>query len=282
MSGDAGTDAMSQVERLDRTLGAAAREAGILPVALGALDANAVVLYPRASVVMGRTRAREAFAAASPLPATRAGTWTPIGAALSDDSTMAATWGRVDWRVDSSGTDVARAASYLTAWVRISPSLWRIAAIDWTGAPPELDPTNITRSAPVERSSLDAAAGAMWDADVAFAKLAGDSGAPAAFRVFAAADAFTFAGPGAFHRGPSAIEAALARGPAGNATWEWKPVFARASADGSLGFTIGESTIVLRSTDGTPPPVYLGKYLTVWQRQKEGTYRYLTDAGSER
>src|SRR5688572_24613694 len=71
MSGDAGSDAISQVQRLDRTLGVAAREAGILPVALGALDANAVVLYPRAPVVMGRTRAREAFAAAAPLPVTR-------------------------------------------------------------------------------------------------------------------------------------------------------------------------------------------------------------------
>ena len=271
----------AQVQRLDHTLGVAARQAGVLPAALGALDADAVVLYPRAPFVQGRDRARAAFAAARPADATRAASWTPSGAAASSDGTMATTWGRVDWRVDSSGTDVPRAASYLAVWVQASPNLWRIAAIDWTGVPPEIDPVNIERSAPVERASLGAAAGAMWAADVAFAKLAADSGAPAACRVYAAPDAFTFAGPDVYRRGPSEIEAALARGPAGNATWEWKPVYARASADGSMGFTIGESSIVMRSQTA-PPPVYLGKYLTVWQRQPDGSYRFLTDAGSER
>lgn len=271
---------LAVVRRLDHTLGVAVQRSGVLPAALGALDVDAVVLYPRAPVIMGRDRAHAVFGGARP-DASSAARWTPIGSAGSSDGTMAALWGRLDWRADSSGTQVARASSYLAVWTKVSPTLWRIAAIDWTSVPPEIDLTNMERSPPVDRASLSGAAAVIWDADVAFAKLAADSGAPVAFRVFAAPNAFTFAGPGVFRRGPREIEESLASGPAGNATWEWKPVYARASADGSMGFTIGESSIVMRSQTG-PPPVHLGKYLTVWQRQPDGSYRYLTDAGSER
>ena len=277
--GDAGP--LAELQQVDRTLGQAARATGLLPTTLGALDTDGIVLYPRAPVVAGREQAQRAFASARAGAAAHAAAWTPIGGALSDDQTMGVTWGRVDWRADSAGTDVARAATYLTVWVKASPSAWRIAAIDWTTAPRELDPTGIAKSAAADRSSLGAAAGAMWDADVAFAALAIDSGAPHAFGRYAAPDGFTFAGPGEFRRGPAEIERSLAAGPAGKARWEWQPVHARSSADGSMGFTVGESAIVIPSATGQAD-VYLGKYLTVWRRQPDGSYRYLTDAGSER
>jgi len=109
-------------------------------------------------------------------------------------------------------------------------------------------------------------------ADLAFARMARDSGAATAFRKWATSDAVIFGRGGLLIRGPQAIERAVS----GPGRWAWHPVAAGAAQSGDLGWTVGEAII---STDKAETS--FSKYLTVWIR-RGGTTRFLVDGGNAR
>jgi hypothetical protein len=116
-------------------------------------------------------------------------------------------------------------------------------------------------------------AGPFISADLAFAKLAGDSGAAVAFERWAAPDAVMVDGTGLLVRGPRAVGGLVA----GPAAWRWHPVAAGVAESGDLGWTVGEA--VIAPPDGAR--IY-SKYLTVWRRLPDGSIRFLTDGGNAR
>jgi ketosteroid isomerase-like protein len=59
----------------------------------------------------------------------------------------------------------------------------------------------------------------------------------------------------------------------------WAPYFAEASADGTLGYTLGTATIASRAADGTLKEQQ-GRYLTVWRRGRDGRWSVVTDLGN--
>jgi len=110
-------------------------------------------------------------------------------------------------------------------------------------------------------------------ADLAFARLAADSGAALAFERWAAPEAVTFGDRGLLTRGPKAIGRAVDF----PAVWRWHPVAAGSAGTGDLGWTVGEATIT--SKDAVPT---YSKYLTIWIRRSDGAIRFLTDGGNRR
>ncbi len=74
------------------------------------------------------------------------------------------------------------------------------------------------------------------------------------------------------------MAAAVAR--LGYSHWQWRPVAAGASDDGSLGWTVGEGEIVLPGVGGEPDRVRDLTYLTLWQRQGDGSIRFIADGTS--
>lgn len=62
-------------------------------------------------------------------------------------------------------------------------------------------------------------------------------------------------------------------------TIDWKPVQADAAASGDLGYTIGTAEFRFRDKDGkmTSRP---GKYLTVWKKQADGSWKVAADLGN--
>ena len=80
--------------------------------------------------------------------------------------------------------------------------------------------------------------------------------------------------------GAGAIRARMATPARMQSQWLWHPVYAGASADGDFGYTVGESTI--RSSQAADASVYEGKYLTVWQRQADGSLKFILDSGNSR
>jgi ketosteroid isomerase-like protein len=59
----------------------------------------------------------------------------------------------------------------------------------------------------------------------------------------------------------------------------WQPVYAEASQDGTLGYTYGVSQVSFR--DGKGEMVKReGRYLTVWRKQKDGSWKVSTDIGN--
>lgn len=102
-------------------------------------------------------------------------------------------------------------------------------------------------------------------AELAFARAARERGQWTAFRLFAA--------PGALlhgQNGPFAIEPWLATQINPPKAVQWEPRAVVISCDGALAMSQGR----FEDPDGT-----VGNFITVWERQPDGEYRYIFDAG---
>jgi ketosteroid isomerase-like protein len=234
------------------------------------LGRNGVLLWPGAPALAGAAAAFQLLQAQPSLDSLRI-SWQGLGSEVAGDGTLGVTWGVA---VAVLPSREARLGRYIAVWQREGDS-WKLAAF----VPIGLFPAAATRLSPavaqVRFPPLAPQGGAapFIAADLAFARLAGDSGAAVAFERFAAPDAVTFGG-GGLNRGPAAIGRAL-RGD--RSRWEWHPILAGAASSGELGWTVGESRIQPEGGAATH-----GKYLTIWRRLPDGSVRYVTDGGNAR
>ncbi len=102
-------------------------------------------------------------------------------------------------------------------------------------------------------------------AEIAFARAARERGQWAAFRMFAAPGALLHGESGAF-----AIEPWLATQTDPPHAVQWEPRAVAISCDGAVAVSHGRIT----TPDGK-----VGNFLTVWERQSSGEYRYIFDVG---
>jgi hypothetical protein len=83
------------------------------------------------------------------------------------------------------------------------------------------------------------------------------------------------------YRGHDAILTRMTAVFDGNFKLDWHPEHAAFANTHTLGFTAGVWTAAQRGDDGDFAPAGSGSYLTVWQRQADGSYRVAFDVGSE-
>ncbi|OYX65756.1 MAG: hypothetical protein B7Y88_07555 [Sphingomonadales bacterium 32-64-17] len=118
----------------------------------------------------------------------------------------------------------------------------------------------------LENAGVRADPGRVAAADFAFARMARDEGQWTAFREYAA--------PGArMVVGGEAVDANqwLAGRPDPAQAIEWAPREVWSSCDGSLAVSFGR----YRDAEGV-----IGRYATVWQRRRDGSYRWTYDIGT--
>lgn len=246
-------------------------------------DTSLVYLRGGLPIVRGRAAALAIVAADSLAPGT-ALRWQPVRAEASRDGRSGYTYGYAIYSAPQpSGTPSIRVDRYIAFW-RNRASEWRISGYAETyGAPPANLALPSAAGAATLPDSLPPARGplaSMLDADRAFARDAGRLGTGLAFGRYAADDAQIFSGPGEFISGPEAITRSF--GPAGtNGSLAWHPVFGETSDAGDLGYTVGNAVVTGRREDGARTVRY-SKYLTIWRRQRDGSYRYVVDGGSAR
>jgi hypothetical protein len=262
--------ARAELLAADRAASALSSDSGIVGSLANSLDRSGVLLWPGAPVLVGPDEAKRLLRSVLVSDTLRL-MWQPLGIELSRDSTLGVTWGVAVMtpRLTPGPPHLGR---YMAAWHRNS-GRWTISALLFMNVQPIA--MGVPSGLPLTRSpaATEGAAGDFVAADLAFARLAGDSGARIAFRTWAAPDAFVSGGSGLLTRGPDAI----ASGVAGPAAWRWHPVAAGASRVGDLGWTVGEAVI----TPDTGEPSY-SKYLTVWTRPPGRPIRFLTDGGNPR
>ncbi|MEI7727400.1 MAG: hypothetical protein WCK09_19985, partial [Bacteroidota bacterium] len=57
---------------------------------------------------------------------------------------------------------------------------------------------------------------------------------------------------------------------------KWVPVKAEISQSNDLGYTFGNWELYLKSKDTT----MYGNYVSIWEKQEDGSWKYVLDAGS--
>jgi hypothetical protein len=266
----AAQDQRTALLNAERATAEQSRDSGFAVALRRSIHRDGILLWPGAPVVAGTADLRR-FLTALP-PDSLQLTWQPLGVELSGDSSLGMTWG-VALANASRSASAPEIGSYIAAWRR-DGARWTIAGVVFSGLR-RLPKPALGGEIPVSRKAIEARAssGPFVAADLAFARLAGDSGAAVAFERWAAPEAVTFGDRGLLTRGPKAIGAAVDF----PAVWRWHPVAAGAAGSGDLGWTVGEATI----TNKGAGPTY-SKYLTVWIRRSDGTVRFLTDGGNGR
>jgi ketosteroid isomerase-like protein len=255
----------------DRALGESVARGGLGRALPPVLSDSAVLVYAGAPVIVGRGRI-ETLLRAQPALDSLTLHWAPRDGWLSAEGDFAVTYGDTQITFGSQ----TRVGTYISCW-RNEAGAWRVVGLQFSPLVPPSATVVPNGVGPRELPALSPGgpAGPMIQADLDFAALAGKAGAPAAFGEFAAPEAVLIGG-GQIRRGPDAIRANLAAGPASD--WAWFPVVAHAAAAGDLGFTVGQA--VIRPRSGGEPSY--SKYLTVWRRGPDGRLRFLTDAGNPR
>jgi ketosteroid isomerase-like protein len=246
-----------------------------------AMSPGAALLLPGESVLRGAAAWTARLTSLATAPEGRAA-WTPVHAVVSHDGGFGCTTGvRHLVATDSAQPTTGR---YAACWRRADDGSWRILAFSSAPAPTSVKslpdalpggPGSTGMAAPRDaRPAFE-----MTEADRLFGRFSADSGGPAvAFSRWIADDGMMLGARAAPVRGPEQVREAFATFPA-TGHFAWAPIEAltKASADGSLGFTIGEARIA-----ATPAQVTYSKYLTIWRRETDGRYRWVFDIGSDR
>jgi ketosteroid isomerase-like protein len=243
------------------------------------------VVYLRGGlpIVRGRDAAR-AIVAAESLATPFAVRWQPVRAEASRDGGSGYSYGYTIVSTSPNGAPAIRIDRYIAFW-RHLPAGWRIAAYAETyGAPPSaLAVPPQASSAAIADIGMPKGTGpleAIRTADVEFSSDAMKMGTGVAFGRYAAEDAQIFSGPGEFISGPHAIAESFGP-PTEKNTLVWHPVHGEVASSGDLGFTVGNAVFTGVREDGAKIERF-SKYLTVWKKQRDGTWRYVVDGGSAR
>lgn len=247
------------------------------------LAEDAVLLVGGAYAVHGREAIIHRLASA-PLEGTGRMTWTPLRWDISTDLRLGYSmgWASIDTPA-ADGSLVRTWARYVSAWRRGNDGQWRIVATVRNPSPytPTAPPAgfqpydNSPRTFTPPRDTAEVLA-EVFAADQAFSALSDASDFGTAFLAFAAPDAVMLAGGGLYTR--EALEANYS-GVSPEEKLLWAPVRGEAASSGDFGYSIGAATFTAPGPEGQTFRAY-SKYLTLWRKQPDGTWRYLTDMGN--
>ncbi len=139
----------------------------------------------------------------------------------------------------------------------------------------------VTLAACASRPDLQAAKEAMLRADREFSRVTGERGLEG-FTSFLADDVATLRPDSPILKGKQAMAARWA--PLLNdptVRIEWHPLMAEVAASGDFGYTVGTYRITRGNSESPGSTVGSGKYVTIWRRQADGSWKVAFDSGVE-
>jgi ketosteroid isomerase-like protein len=244
---------------------------------LAHLTDDAVFLFPNAPYVQGHAGIG-ALLAAPPAPFVPGITlsWTPVFVDVSVDAKVGYSFGNVE--IPRPGLTMLR-GQYIAFW-RKEQGAWKVEAWNMSPAffppgplPPDFGEALLGsvsgRFHPVD---MGQEAGLLMSVDAAFSQASVDFGQAVAFGNFAHEHAIVLAGgePDFVIGREAIIESRQGAG----GTLSWIPRLGGVGPRGDLGWSMG--TYVIQGELGTG----YGKYLSVWQRDEAGEWKFVQDAGS--
>jgi len=266
----------------DRAYAAAAAGTNLVEALVAPLAPDAVFIAPGPGFARGPEEARAALLA-NPNNALFKWGWTAIRVDVSSDATRGYTFGYTELTLPD-GTVLP--GKYLAFWAKQPDGGWKMAAykrVPRAPGPVSLTPPEGFESPDVKHvryfpntepaTEIDA----MKATDRAFSDLAQVVGNAEAFATYIAEDGVNAGSGGSVEWawGPEGVRAAHADDPLG--LFYWTPEIADVAAAGDLGFTTGFVKQDEQNPDGTVTTFVIGKYLTVWQKQRTGEWRFVAD-----
>jgi ketosteroid isomerase-like protein len=255
-------------------VGAALARKGVVEGMSGALAGNVLFLAPRNNTLQGKQAAINYFNTDPSAPSKMR--WEILKADVSNDGTEGYTWAGGPITADF-GTGAAEVAAFFLIYWRKGPGgHWRIAALDFNLGGPQTGPLPDGFATPTSRQRKQwhsASVQRLFETDAAFSAASVKHGTGPAFQRFAAPNGMVVGG-GQFIYGPDAIGEGFASEPGDNVYWT--PTHGGIAPSGDLGFTIGDATFELTTV------TFHTKYLTIWQKQDDGKWRFPADFGSSR
>lgn len=118
----------------------------------------------------------------------------------------------------------------------------------------------------------------LLDIDRQFSKLSLEKGIYIAFDTFMADSAIMYRENGLPMKGRTEIRDILSKGNGG--TLQWEPFFADIASSGNLGYTLGEYEYSFADSTGRKQSEF-GNYVTIWQKQADGNWKFVFDAGNK-
>ena len=241
---------------------------------------DVLFLSPRVNVLSGRAAAGT-FLTSDPL-APSALSWSVEAAEVSNDGTQGYTWSEGSATYDFGTGALARPSFFLIYWRRAA------AGQDWTvsgmvislggpstgGIPAPFGTPNTKHRRNFPNTEVTEQRAEILSVDAAFSATSVAQGSGPAFEQFAAPNGIGVGG-GQYIFGPAALGEAFTSDPTD--VISWVPRFSDAAASGDLGFSVGDATF-----DFGPAGTFYSKYLTVWQKQDTGAWRYVADLGNNR
>ena len=254
-------------------------EDGVVAGLSGAFAQNVLFLGPRTATLQGRAAATDWLATNPIAPSTIQ--WHVLAADVSNDGTQGFTWTGGTFTADLGAGPTILPGFFLVYWRRAGAGDWEIAAFVLNIAGPQTGPLPEGFGTPTSKhrrnfpnTDVIEQRSDLLAVDAAFSAASVSDGTGPAFEQFAAPNAIAV-GEGQFVFGPEAIGEAFTVGP--NDVVSWVPRFSDAAASGDLGFTVGDATFVFAEF-GT----FFTKYLTVWQKQDTGEWKFVADFGNSR
>jgi len=206
--------------------------------------------------------------------------WEPLGGAVSYDLMAGYTFG-VAARPSTNGAP-ARFERYIAMWRRARGGDWQISAYVEVNGPAAVEvsisPRAFTPPLVAVPVALREATHKVFAADSLFADLGDRMGVGFAFSNTIAPQGVLMAGSPQLLVGPEAVKEYYASHGEGTSV-TWRPVFAWVTSSKDLGFTSGEYVVTARGPSGAAVQRF-GKYLSVWQRQRDGSWKFVVEGGN--
>jgi ketosteroid isomerase-like protein len=260
-------------------LSGAIAQQGVVTGLGNAFTDDAIFLSPRVNLLHGRDAITSFLSSNSLAPS--ALRWSIIVVDVSNDGAEGFTWGEGSSTIDFGAGGTPRPSFFLISWHRADGGDWRVKAFVFNAGGPQVTPipagfgtpdTKHRRNFPTTDIAEQVAQ--ILGVDAAFSAASVSNGSGPAFEQYAAPNAIAVGGP-EFVFGPEDIGAAFTGGP--NDVVSWVPLLSGAAASADLGFSVGEAVFVIEGA-GT----FYSKYLTIWQKQNTGEWRYVADEGNSR
>jgi len=271
----------------DAALNDRIRKAGMVSALLDSITHDAVVNVPGQDIAQGRKAAEAALRAAIPTPTTATFDRSTYTGNVSHDGFVGYTFGRGTAQLrQPDGSVLSRYTLYITAWRRdgnhwrVEATLWNYSTLQQTDPPPGLaifEPGD--RGTPRWAPRRWNAASALL-ADRTFADLSVAQGYTVAFTAYVATDGSSVAGP--VYWGEDEVIGIAWAGWTPAETLSWTPTISGSTFSGDLAWSTGNSEYVLRNPDGSIAIDSFSKYITIWARQPDGSWRFLLDGGNAR